>query len=90
MTKLAELNKEDFKEFVLDMIQAEGLDWAINRIYENSTLSESIAWRKTKRGYDYWSNIYFNGYAEAKVEMTMQEIEEKLNMKPNTLKILPF
>ena len=87
MTKLAELNRTDFKEFVLDMIEVESLDWAINRIYDNDELSSCLTFTQTKRGPEYWSNIYWNGY---KVEMTIKEIEEKLNLSPNTLKILPF
>ena len=87
MKTLAELNKEDFKEFVLDMIEVEGLNWAIDRIYDNDILSVCLVFTKTKRGQEYWSNIYWNGY---KVEMTIKQIEEKLNLSPNTLKILPF
>ena len=87
MTKLAELNRTDFKEFVLDMIEVESLVWAIDRIYDNDGLSSCIAFSKTKRGIEYWSNIYWNGY---KVEMTIKEIEEKLNLSPNTLKVIPF
>lgn len=84
MTKLAELNRTDFKEFVLDMIEAESLDWAINRIYENDGLSSCICFNKTKRGHEYWSNIYWNGY---KVTLTKEEIEKKLNLQPGTLVI---
>lgn len=87
MTTLAELNKEDFKEFVLDMIEVEGLNWAIDRIYDNDKLSACLVFTKTKRGQEYWSNIYWNGY---KVEMTIKQIEEKLNLSPNTLKVIPF
>ena len=87
MTTLAELNKEDFKEFVLDIIEAEGLNWAIDRIYDNDKLSACLVFTKTKRGYEYWYNIYWNGY---KVEMTIKQIEEKLNLSPNTLKVIPY
>jgi hypothetical protein len=87
MTKLLELNKQDFKEFVLDMVEAEGLDWAIDRIHDNDGLSCCITFNKTRRGSEYWSNIYWNGY---KVEMTLKEIEEKLNLTPNSLKVIPF
>jgi hypothetical protein len=87
MTKLSELTREDFKEFVLDMVEAESLDWAINRIYDNDGLSSCLAFAQTKRGSEYWSNIYWNGY---KVEMTLKEIEEKLNLTPNTLKVIPY
>jgi hypothetical protein len=87
MTRINELNKTDFREFVSDMIDNDGLEWALNRVYENSTLSESIAFNRTKRGNEYWSNIYHNGY---KVEMTLKEIEEKLNLTPNSLKVIPY
>lgn len=87
MITLAELNKEDFKEFVLDIIEVEGLNWAIDRIYDNDKLSVCLVFTKTKRGQEYWSNIYWNGY---KVEMTIKQIEEKLNLSPNTLKVIPF
>lgn len=85
--KINELRKTDFREFVADMIENDGLEWALNRVYENSTLSESIAFNRTKRGHKYWYNINQNGY---QVEMTIKQIEEKLNLSPNTLKILPF
>lgn len=87
MTTLSKLNKEDFKEFVLDMIEVEGLKWAIDRIYDNDNLSACLVFNKTRRGQEYWSNIYWNGY---KVEMTIKQIEEKLNLSPNTLKVIPF
>lgn len=85
--KINELRKTDFKEFVSDMIEADGLEWALNRVYENSRLSESIAFNRTTRGHEYWNNIYHNGY---QVEMTLKEIEEKLKLPPGTLKIMPF
>ena len=87
MTRINDLKQEDFIEFVSDMIEVDGLEWALKRIYENSRLSESIAFNRTKRGHEYWSNIYHNGY---KVEMTLKEIEEKLKLPPGTLKIMPF
>lgn len=85
MTKLNELNRSDFKEFVLDMIQVESLDWAINRIYDNDELSSCLSFIETKRGHDYWSNIYWNGY---KVTLTKEEIEKRLNMQPGSLAIV--
>jgi hypothetical protein len=85
--KINELTKEDFKEFVSDMIEADGLEWALNRVYENSRLSESIAFNRTTRGHEYWNNIYHNGY---QVLLSIKEIENKLNLEPGTLKIVPF
>jgi hypothetical protein len=87
MTKLAELNRSDFKEFVLDMIEAESLDWAIGRIYDNDGLSSCVNFNKTKRGQEYWSNIYWNGY---KVALTKEQIEKRLSMQPGTLIINGF
>ena len=84
MTKLNELNREDFKDFVLEMVETESLDWAINRIYDNDALSSCISFNKTKRGHAYWSNIYWNGY---KTTLTKEEIEKRLNLEPGTLVI---
>ena len=85
--KINELRKTDFREFVADMIENDGLEWALNRVYENSTLSESIAFNRTKRGHEYWNNIYSNGY---QVLLSIKEIENKLDLEPGTLKIVPF
>ena len=82
MTKLNELNKSDFKEFVTEIIELETLEWALSRIYDNDGLSSCLSFSKTKRGSEYWSNIYWNGY---KVTLTKEEIEKRLNMNPGTL-----
>jgi len=84
MTKLNELNRSDFKEFVTEMIESENLDWALSRIYDNDGLSSCLPFNKTKRGHAYWSNIYWNGY---KVTLTKEEIERRLDMQPGTLVI---
>ena len=87
MTKINDLKQKDFIEFVSDMIEVDGLEWALKRIYENSRLSESIAFNRTTRGHEYWNNIYSNGY---QVLLSIKEIENKLDLEPGTLKIVPF
>jgi hypothetical protein len=84
MTKILELNKGDFKEFVSDMIETDGLDWALSRIYDNDGLIRCTIFDKTRRGSTYWSNIYRNGY---KATLTKEEIEKRLDMQPGTLVI---
>jgi hypothetical protein len=87
MTRINDLKEEDFKEFVKEMVELDGLDWALKRIYENSRLSESISFNRTKRGHEYWSNIYHNGY---QIPLSIKEIENKLGLAPGTLRIVPF
>lgn len=85
--RINELKEKDREVFFIEIIEQHGVDHAISCVRDNDPLSACLVFSKTCNE-SYWVNLHCNGYA--KIEMTVREIEEKLNMEPNTLKVLPF
>ena len=85
--RINELKRKDREQFFIEIVEQHGVEHAISCVRDNDRLSSCLQFHKTCNE-SYWVNLYQNGYA--KVEMTIKEIEEKLNLSPNTLKILPF
>jgi hypothetical protein len=88
MIRINELKRKDREQFFSEIIEQHGVDHAISCVRDNDRLSSCLVFHKTGNE-SYWVNLYANGYPR-EVEMTMREIEEKLNLVPGTLKILPF
>jgi hypothetical protein len=85
--RINELKKGDRKVFFIEIVEQRGVDHALSCVRDNDQLSACLVFKETCHE-SYWRNLYQNGYAE--IEMTIKEIEAKLNMEPDTLKILPF
>ena len=86
--RINELKENDRIEFFNEIIKQHGLDHAISCVRDNDQLSACLVFWKTCNE-PYWTNLYYSG-GYPKVEMTLKEIEEKLELVPGTLKILPF
>ncbi|MFY8248271.1 MAG: hypothetical protein ACOVJ5_01060 [Gloeomargaritales cyanobacterium] len=87
MTRINELTEADRIEFFNEIVKQHGLNHAISCVTENDRLSSGAVFCMTDKE-KYWSELYWNGYP--KVEMTLKEIEEKLDLAPNTLKVIPY
>jgi len=87
MTRINELTEADRIEFFNEIVKRQGLTYAVGCINENDRMGACIVFDTTEKG-KYWSELYWNGYP--KVEMTLKEIEVKLDLAPNTLKVIPF
>ena len=85
--RINELKENDRVKFFNEIIIQHGLTHAISCVRDNNRLSECCVFFKTDNE-KYWTELYKNGYA--KVLLTLKEIEEKLDLAPGTLKILPF
>jgi hypothetical protein len=85
--KINELKKKDREQFFIEIVEQHGVEHAISCVRDNDQLSACLVFWKTCNE-TYWTNLYRNGYP--KTEMTIKEIEEKLEMEPDTLKIVPF
>lgn len=85
--RINELKEKDRKVFFIEIIEQHGVDHAISCVRDNDRLSSCLVFHKTCNE-TYWTNLYRNGYP--KVEMTLQEIEVKLDLSPGTLKVIPF
>ena len=85
--RINELKRKDREQFFIEIVEQHGVEHAISCVRDNDRLSSCLQFHKTCNE-SYWVNLYQNGYA--KVEMTIKEIEEKLGMEPNTLKVIPF
>jgi hypothetical protein len=82
MIKIKDLNREDFIEFVTEIVEQDDLNFALKAVYDNMPLGFCLSFIRTKRGFDYWDNRYYNGY---NTTLTKEEIEDKLNMERGTL-----
>ena len=82
--RINELNKQDRKEFFIEIVNQSGVDNAISCIKDNDRLSRCLIFCCT-RNEQYWRDLINNGYP--KVTMSIAEIEAKLNLTPNTLEI---
>jgi hypothetical protein len=87
MTRINELNETDRIEFFNEIVKQHSLDHAISCVRDNDRLSSCAVFCMTAKE-KYWSDLYWEGYP--KVEMTLKEIEEKLGLGPDTLKVIPF
>lgn len=85
--RINELKRKDREVFFIEIVEQHGVEHAISCVRDNNELSACLVFSKTCNE-SYWVNLYQNGYA--KVEMTIKEIEEKLGMEPDTLKVIPF
>ena len=85
--RINELKRKDREQFFIEIVEQHGVEHAISCVRDNDRLSSCLQFHKTCNE-SYWVDLYRNGYA--KVEMTIKEIEEKLDMEPNTLKVIPF
>lgn len=85
--RINELKEKDREVFFIEIIEQHGVDHAISCVRDNDRLSSCLVFSKTCNE-SYWVNLYQNGYP--KVEMTLQEIEVKLDLLPGTLKVIPF
>lgn len=85
--KINELKKKDREQFFIEIVEQHGVEHAISCVRDNDQLSACLVFSKTCNE-SYWVDLYCNGYP--KTEMTVREIEEKLGMEPNTLKVIPF
>jgi len=85
MTRINELTKTDRVEFFNEIVKQHNLDHAISCVRDNNRLSECCAFHKTGNE-SYWRDLYDNGYPT--VEMTITEIEKKLGLMRNTLRII--
>lgn len=85
--RINELKENDRKVFFIEIVEQQGVDHAISCVRDNDRLSACLLFHETSDKL-YWRDLYNNGYP--KVEMTLKEIEEKLDLTPGTLKILPF
>ena len=85
--RINELKRKDREQFFIEIVEQHGVEHAISCVRDNDRLSSCLQFHKTCNE-SYWVDLYRNGYA--KVEMTIKEIEEKLGMEPNTLKVIPF
>jgi hypothetical protein len=86
--RINELKETDRIDFFNEIVKQHGLNHAISCVTENDRLSACLRFDKTWNE-SYWVNLYFNG-GYPKVEMTLKEIEEKLDLVPNTLKVIPY
>lgn len=82
--RINELNKADKEEFFIEIIRQDGLDYAIECVEDNNALVICLVFSATARE-EYWRDLYRTGCP--KIEMTLEEIERKLNLTPNTLVI---
>ena len=85
--RINELKEKDRKAFFIEIVEQHGVEHAISCVRDNDRLSSCLQFHKTCNE-SYWVDLCRNGYA--KVEMTIKEIEEKLLLEPNTLKVIPF
>jgi hypothetical protein len=85
--RINELKRKDREQFFIEIVEQHGVEHAISCVRDNDRLSSCLQFHKTCNE-TYWVNLYQNGYP--KVEMTIKEIEEKLDMEPNTLKVIAF
>jgi hypothetical protein len=85
--RINELTETDRIEFFNEIIKQHGLDHAISCVRDNDRLSACAVFCKTTKE-EYWSNLHYHGYPI--IEMTLKEIEEKLDLIPNTLKVIAF
>jgi hypothetical protein len=85
--KINELKETDRIEFFNEIVKQYGLNHAISCVRDNDLLSMCLNFSKACREI-YWVDLYANGYS--KVEMTLKEIEVKLDLAPNTLKVIPY
>jgi hypothetical protein len=82
MIRIKDLNREDFIEFVTEIVEQDDLNFALKAVYDNMPLGLCLPFSFTKRGFDYWDNRYTNGY---NTTLTKEEIEDKLNIERGTL-----
>lgn len=85
--KINELKRKDREQFFIEIVEQHGVEHAISCVRDNDRLSSCLQFHKTCNE-TYWLNLYLNGYPT--VEMTVKEIEEKLDLASGTLKIMPF
>jgi hypothetical protein len=85
--RINELKENDRIEFFNEIVKQHGLDHAISCVKSNNLLSACAVFINTSNS-EYWSGLYYHGYP--KVEMTLQEIEIKLDLPLGTLKVIPY
>jgi len=85
--RINELKENDRVKFFNEIITQHGLTHAISCVRDNNRLSECCVFFKTDNE-EYWANLHYHGYPI--IEMTLKEIEVKLDLVPNTLKVIPF